>query len=74
MNNSINYLVDVSNDKKRLDLFLCNKINKLTRSNIKKIIKLGMYLLIKLLSRFSRKVRFNDSIKVIFQFLILQKK
>ncbi len=67
MNNSINYLVDVSNDKKRLDLFLCNKINKLTRSNIKKIIEAGNVFINQIIIKApSRKVRFNDSIKVIF--------
>ena len=39
MNNSMKFLVKEKDDGKRLDIFLSEKIEKLTRSNIKKIIK-----------------------------------
>ena len=39
MNNSIKFLVKKSDDSKRLDVFLSEKIKYLTRSNIKKIIE-----------------------------------
>ena len=39
MNNSMKFLVKKSDDSKRLDIFLSEKIKHLTRSNIKKIIE-----------------------------------
>ena len=39
MNNSIKFLVKEKDNSKRLDIFLSEKINDLTRSNIKKIIE-----------------------------------
>ena len=39
MNNSIKFLVKEKDNRKRLDIFLSEKIDDLTRSNIKKIIK-----------------------------------
>jgi len=39
MNNSMKFLVKEKDDGKRLDIFLSEKINHLTRSNIKKIIE-----------------------------------
>ena len=39
MNNSMKFLVEKSDDSKRLDIFLSEKIKHLTRSNIKKIIE-----------------------------------
>ena len=39
MNNSMKFLVKKSDDSKRLDVFLSEKIKHLTRSNIKKIIE-----------------------------------
>ena len=38
MNNSIKLLVPEKDEGKRLDIFLSNNVNHLTRSNIKKII------------------------------------
>ena len=38
MNNSIEFLINAESEGKRLDIFLTNKINDLTRSNIKKLI------------------------------------
>ena len=49
MNNTIKFSVDVKNSGKRLDVFLTNKINHLTRSFIKKLIE-------------SKKVTLNDDI------------
>ena len=39
MNNSMKFLVKEKDDNKRLDIFLSEKIEHLTRSNIKKIIE-----------------------------------
>ena len=39
MNNSIKFLVKEKDNRKRLDIFLSEKIDDLTRSNIKKIIE-----------------------------------
>ena len=39
MNNTIKFFVDKKDSDLRVDIYLSNKINKLTRSYIKKIIK-----------------------------------
>ena len=40
MNNSIKFLIKKKDAQKRLDIFLSEKINDLTRSNIKKVIEI----------------------------------
>ena len=39
MNNTMKFLIDLKNDGKRLDVFLTNKLDQLTRTSIKKIIE-----------------------------------
>ena len=41
MNNSMKFLLDKNNSGERLDVFLSEKYDHLTRSNIKKIIEMG---------------------------------
>mgnify|MGYP003951035119 CR=1 FL=1 len=65
MNNSIKFLVEKKDDGKRLDVFLSTKINHLTRSNIKKIIKSGnVKTNKKIADSSSKKVKINDSISI----------
>ena len=63
MNNSIKFLVKEKDNGKRLDIFLSEKIDDLTRSNIKKIIESNNVKINKktYLSS-SKKVKTNDSI------------
>ncbi len=65
MDNSIKFLVDEKNDGKRLDIFLSNKIDYLTRSNIKKIIEIGnVRVNNKIIVSSSKKVKKNDLITI----------
>ncbi len=67
MNNSIKFLVEKKDDGKRLDVFLSEKIDYLTRSNIKKIIKSGNVTANrKILELSSKKVKINDAISINF--------
>jgi 23S rRNA pseudouridine1911/1915/1917 synthase len=59
------FLVKEKDDSKRLDVFLSNKINHLTRSNIKKIIESNnVKINKKITSSSSKKVKLNDSITI----------
>ncbi len=63
MNNSIEFLVEKTDNGKRLDIFLSNKIENLTRSNIKKIIESKKVAINKkAVSLPSKKVKTNDTI------------
>ena len=65
MNNTIKFLIDDSDSEKRLDIFLSNKIDTLTRSNIKKIIELeNVTINKKIVCSPSKKVKLNDLIMV----------
>ena len=67
MNNSIKFLVEKKDDGKRLDVFLSEKIDYLTRSNIKKIIKSGNVTANKENTRvIFKKVKINDAISINF--------
>ena len=65
MNNSIKFSVSKSNDYERLDIFLSKKIENLTRSHIKKLIKKK---LVKLNGDFitsqSTKLKTNDKVSI----------
>ena len=63
MNNTIKFLVNDNDSGKRLDIFLSEKINHLTRSYIKKMISLDKVRINKKLTTFpSQKIKSNDSI------------
>ena len=65
MNNSIKFLVDEKEEGKRLDIFLSNKINHLTRSNIKKIIESNNVSINKKKINFSsKKIKYKDKIEI----------
>ena len=65
MNNTIKFSVDVKNSGKRLDIFLAENINQLTRSFLKKIIENNQVKLNnKILSSPSAKVKYKDQIKI----------
>ncbi len=67
MNNSIKFLVNEKEVGKRLDIFLTEKIDNLTRSNIKKIIKSNnVSVNQKKINLTSKKIKFNDKIEVNF--------
>ncbi|MBD1150139.1 RluA family pseudouridine synthase [Pelagibacterales bacterium SAG-MED29] len=69
MNNSMKFLVKEKDDGKRLDIFLSEKINHLTRSNIKKIIESRNVKINKKITNSSaKKVKLNNTI--IIEFLI----
>ena len=69
MNNSMKFLVKKSDDSKRLDIFLSEKIKHLTRSNIKKIIESkNVKINKKITDSPSKKVKIND--KIIIELLI----
>ena len=63
MNNSMKFLVKKKDNVKRLDIFLSEKIEHLTRSNIKKIIESSNVKINKKITNYSsKKVKLNDSI------------
>ena len=63
MNNTIEFLIEESDIGKRLDIFLSDKLNNLTRSNIKKIIELeNVKINKKIINSPSKKVKLNDNI------------
>ncbi len=67
MNNSIKYSVNLSDDKKRLDIFLRSKITDFTRTYIKKTIESGnVHVNKKTVYNSSKKVRFKDLISITF--------
>ena len=69
MNNSMKFLVKEKDGVKRLDVFLSEKIEHLTRSNIKKIIESNnVKINKKIANSSSKKVKAND--EVIIEFLI----
>ena len=71
MNNSIKFLIKKKDTQKRLDIFLSEKINDLTRSNIKKIIEIkNVKINNKTIILPSKKVKTNDVIEI----NLLQKK
>ena len=69
MNNSMKFLVKEKDDSKRIDVFLSEKIDHLTRSNIKKIIESNnVKINKKIADSSSKKVKVND--EVIIELLI----
>ena len=65
MNNSMKFLVKEKDDGKRLDIFLSEKINHLTRSNIKKIIESRNVKINKKITNSSaKKVKLNNTIVI----------
>ena len=69
MNNSMKFLVKEKDDSKRIDVFLSEKIDHLTRSNIKKIIESNnVKINKKIANSSSKKVKVND--EVIIELLI----
>ena len=69
MNNSMKFLVKEKDNVKRLDVFLSEKIEHLTRSNIKKIIESNnVKINKKIANSSSKKVKAND--EVIIELLI----
>tara|TARA_Y100000996_G_scaffold259458_1_gene204281 strand:+ start:12 stop:992 length:981 start_codon:yes stop_codon:yes gene_type:complete len=63
MNNSMKFLVKKKDDSKRLDVFLSEKINHLTRSNIKKVIESkNVKINKKITDSSSKKVKINDEV------------
>ncbi len=67
MNNSMKFLVKEKDDGKRLDIFLSEKIEKLTRSNIKKIIKSNnVKINRKITNSSAKKVKLKNTITIEF--------
>ena len=65
MNNSMKFLVKEKDDGKRLDIFLSEKIEKLTRSNIKKIIKSNnVKINKKIINSSAKKVKLKNTITI----------
>jgi len=65
MNNSMKFLVKEKDDGKRLDVFLSEKINHLTRSNIKKIIESNnVKINRKITNSSAKKVKLNNTITI----------
>ena len=63
MNNSMKFFVKKKDGSKRLDVFLSEKINHLTRSNIKKVIKSkNVKINKKIADSSSKKVKINDEV------------
>ena len=61
MNNSMKFLIKQKDDDKRLDIFLSEKIDHLTRSNIKKIIESkNVKINKKITDSPSKKIKIND--------------
>ncbi len=70
MNNTIKFLVSKKNNGQRLDVYLAYKLADLTRSHIKKIIqKQNVEINGKLISHPSTKIKTNDKIKIIIEYL-----
>ena len=67
MNNTMIFLVKKREDGERLDIFLSNKVNHLTRTNIKKIIQSSnVKVNNKVIISSSKKVKISDSIEIKF--------
>ncbi len=67
MNNSIKFFVKKKEEGKRLDIFLSENIEFLTRSNIKKIIESNNVEINQQIINFSsKKIKFRDNIKINF--------
>ena len=67
MNNTMIFLVKKREDGERLDIFLSNRVNHLTRTNIKKIIQSNnVKVNNKVIISSSKKVKVNDSIEIKF--------
>ena len=65
MNNSMKFLVKKSDDSKRLDVFLSEKIKHLTRSNIKKIIESkNVKINKKIADSPSKKIKINNEVVI----------
>ena len=65
MNNSMKFSVKKDDDSKRLDIFLSEKINHLTRSNIKKIIESkNVKINKKIANSPSKKVKINNEVTI----------
>ena len=65
MNNSMKFLVKKSDDSKRLDIFLSEKIKHLTRSNIKKIIESkNVKINKKIADSPSKKIKINNEVVI----------
>ena len=65
MNNSMKFLVKKRDDSKRLDIFLSEKIEHLTRSNIKKIIESkNVKINKKITDSPSKKIKINDEVVI----------
>ena len=65
MNNTIKFLIKNKDTGKRLDIFLSEKINNTTRSNIKKIIESqNVKINEKIVCLPSKKVKVNDEILI----------
>jgi len=65
MNNTIKFVIEENDIKKRLDVFLSTKISSLTRSNIKKIIESeNVEINKKIVNSPSRKVKLNDTVLI----------
>ncbi len=69
MNNTIKLLVEQNDSGKRLDIYLTEKIDFLSRSNIKKIIFSNKVKINKKLVNFpSKKIKLNDDIVLCFEY------
>ena len=67
MNNSMKFLVKEKDDGKRLDIFLSEKIEHLTRSNIKKIIKSNnVKINRKITNSSAKKIKLKNIITIVF--------
>tara|TARA_B100001121_G_scaffold309252_1_gene335491 strand:- start:3292 stop:4272 length:981 start_codon:yes stop_codon:yes gene_type:complete len=65
MNNTIKFLIEESNNGERVDIFLSNKINDLTRSFLKKLIKKNFLKINdKIVSSPSVKLKTNDNLEI----------
>ena len=65
MNNTMKFLIDLKNDGKRLDVFLTNKLDQLTRTSIKKIIETNNVKINKIVSILpSKKIKKNDVVEI----------
>ena len=59
------FLIDLKNDGKRLDVFLTNKLDQLTRTSIKKIIETNNVKINKIVSILpSKKIKKNDVVEI----------
>ena len=65
MNNSIEFLINEESEGKRLDIFLSDKINDLTRSNVKKLILTDLVKINKkTVNSPSKKIKVGDKILI----------